>query len=247
MKIILRSTIAAAAVGVLAVGPIGQTPKAENGLLGIKLYDTGVDVVKKFGSPTDIQPVTFGTTATGGGGTGAPAGGPGTGGFAGAPGGGVGGGSVDFIAPPMGQEAGRINRPTPAAGGGPSDTGGGSSGGGSGSGGTQGTQKIELVRWIYSRGAGSSINFVLNKFNKVVQIEALGLYNRSARTTQGITLGSTMADVIKKYQNPDGYDISGDYYMVRFLRHWKVAFRFARETAKSPYRVTGIVVSAGKA
>ncbi|MBL1149051.1 MAG: hypothetical protein HND42_02430, partial [Armatimonadetes bacterium] len=67
MKIILRSTIAAAAVGVLAVGPIGQTPKAENGLLGIKLYDTGVDVVKKFGSPTDIQPVTFGTTATGGG------------------------------------------------------------------------------------------------------------------------------------------------------------------------------------
>jgi hypothetical protein len=103
------------------------------------------------------------------------------------------------------------------------------------------------VRWIYRRGAGSSVNFVLNKFNKVVQIEVIGIANSAARTSKGVTLGSAMSTVIQKYGDPDGYDIATDYFMVRFLRTNNVAFRFARENNNTPYRCTGIVVSAGKA
>ena len=35
---------------------------AENGLVGIKLYDSGQRVIAVYGSPLEIHPVTFGTT-----------------------------------------------------------------------------------------------------------------------------------------------------------------------------------------
>jgi hypothetical protein len=102
------------------------------------------------------------------------------------------------------------------------------------------------VRWIYRRGPASSFNFVFNKHNKVVQIEAIGISNPQARTSQGITLGASLAEVIRKYREPDGYDVGTDYFMVRFLQRYKVAFRFTREHARAPYRVTSIIVSAGR-
>jgi hypothetical protein len=68
---------------------------AENGLIGIHLFDTGEHVIGVYGSPDDIQPLTFGGTQQssgfggGGGGFGAPggAGGPAGGRGLGGPGG----------------------------------------------------------------------------------------------------------------------------------------------------------------
>lgn len=235
-----------AATALLAIP--GAALAAESGLMGIKLYDTGVDVVKKFGSPTDIEAITFEGQQTGGGG----GGGGGTGGGGGFSGGGGAGGQTaearlpgQFTVPPLGMnQMGGIVPPGMGPDGRPSGSGGG---GGAGGGGTTGNITTQYVRWIYRRGAGSSINFVLNKFNKVVQIEIIGISNSAARTTKGITLGTSMASVIQKYGDPDGYDIGTDYFMVRFLRSHNVAFRFARENANTPYRCTGIVVSAGQA
>ena len=56
-----------------------------------------------------------------------------------------------------------------------------------------------------------------------------------------------MSTVMQKYQTPDAYEVGGNYFMIRYLRSAKVAFRLTRENARAPYRVTGIVVSAGKA
>lgn len=235
----------------------GAALAAESGLMGIKLYDTGVDVARKFGSPTDIEAITFDTQQGGGGG----ARGGGAGGGGGFSGGGGGGGGMatpqipNFVVPPLGaNQAGLApggvgDAPPVSAPGGGGSTGGtrGAGGMSGGGGGSTGSTTTQYVRWIYRRGAGSSINFVLNKFNKVVQIEIIGVANSAARTSKGVTLGTSMATVIRQYGDPDGYDIGTDYFMVRFLRNHNVAFRFARENANSPYRCTGIVVSAGKA
>ena len=249
MNVWVRTTVFAASAAIV-VAATSAPPKAESRLAGIKLYDSGVDVVRKMGSPTDIFAITWQGTGGGGGGAGG-----GGGGFAGpspAGGGGKGGatpGGIDFVIPPMSvvPPAG-FNQAMPAGKGGGGGGGGGGQTpdfGGSG-GGASGVTDTQYVRWVYRRNAASSLNVVLNKFNKVVQIEAIGVSNKNVRTSRGITLGSTLAEVIKRYQNPDAYEVGGDYFMVRFLRSAKVAFRFTRENATTPYRVTGIVVSAGK-
>ncbi|HWP31351.1 MAG TPA: hypothetical protein VNK96_06475 [Fimbriimonadales bacterium] len=233
--------------GLVLSAPLAQTKvKAETGLLGIKLYDSGITVAKKFGSPTDILAVQLSLQS-------GAAGGGGGGGFAGAPGGGGGGGGGGRAVTPgvweipplsMGQMG------VVPANAGPPDAGGGGglkssdAGGGAGGGGT--ATQVQYVRWIYRLSPSNSVNFVLNKFNKVVQIEVIGISNPRAKTSKGIRLGSTLSQVIKAYGNPDGYDVGQDYFMVRFLQHYKVAFRFTRESANKPYRVTAIVVSAGK-
>jgi len=248
VKDLLKISVLAAGATFMGAMP-AQAPKAEVGLLGIRLYDTGVTVVKKFGSPTDVQAVTFSqNNAMGGGGGGSR--GPSGVGAPPAGGGGRGAaGGAEFVVPPLGID--QVRRPQVAggpggeSGGAPRPAGGaGSSGGGAG---TQGADNVQYVRWIYRRGAGSSVNFVLNKFNKVVQIEAIGVVDGRVRTAKGITLGSSLAQVIKLYSDPESYDVGSDYFMVKFLSKYKVAFRLTRETEKTPYRITSIIVSAGRA
>ena len=110
-------------------------------------------------------------------------------------------------------------------------------------GGTDG--RILYTRWVYNR-SGSKYGFVLDKSNRVVQIEAIGLTNAKVKTRRGIGFGSTFAQLIKKYNAPDGYEISGDNVVVRFLVKNKVAFRLSRLGPNKPQVVTGIVVAAGK-
>ncbi|MFN8138270.1 MAG: hypothetical protein U0R49_00565 [Fimbriimonadales bacterium] len=226
-----------------------QAPRAEVGLLGVKLYDTGVNVVKRFGSPSEVVAVNFSQTNMGGGGGGGATGGPSRGpGVAGAPATG-GRAGAEFVVPPLGM--GQARRPVISGGEGGGtinpNQGGGNRAGGGGASGMQGTEDIQYVRWIYTRGSGSSVNFVLNKFNKVVQIEAIGIADSRVRTLKGVTLGCTLADVVKRYADPEGYDVGGDYFMMKFLGKYKCAFRFTRESAKTPYKITSIIVSAGRA
>ena len=123
---------------------------------------------------------------------------------------------------------------------------GGGAPGGRGMGGGVGTgSKILYTRWVYRRGP-SRYGFILDKFNRVVQCEAIGMNDGKVRTSKGIKFGSTFKDVMNKYKAPDGYEISGDNIVMRYLVRNKVAFRLSRLGEKKPHVVTGIVVAGGK-
>ena len=261
---------AALVLSVAAIG--GQQPKAktvkggESGLVGIKLYDSGTRVISIYGNPTEILPVSFGggTIGPGGGGgagggrpggPGAPmGGGPGLGGPGSAsashgPGDGFGFGTQILMqGGKMGPGGASSDLGAPGQGGGDADggmprspgmgPGGGGMGGGSGS-------KLLYTRWVYKRGP-SKYGFIMDKFNRVVQCEAIGMNDGRVRTSKGIKFGSTFGEVIKRYQTPDGYEINGDNIVVRYLVRNKVAFRLSRLGEKKPHVVTGIVVAGGK-
>lgn len=254
------------AVGVLSLGALNayaqSTPQArrgsaENALVGIGLYDTGAKVVTRFGSPTEIQALN-----AGGGG----AGGAGGGGLSapGRSGGGGGGGGVadavvdsnrELIGDPFGLGPSPWRQAAPSRvpegsgissgpGAGPGGSGRESAGGG-GAGNAGQSQKIIYTRWVYKR-KDAKYSFVFDKFNRVVQIEAIGLRNSSVRTRRGLTFGSSFATIIKNYNAPDGYEIAGDNIIVRFLVRDNVAFRLSKIDPNKPHVVTGIVVAAGK-
>jgi hypothetical protein len=265
-----------------------RTGAAETRLIGIALFDSGLKLISRFGSPDDIQPIGVGLGAGGAGGAGgglapgAPAGGPGIR-PGGRPGGGGGGreemgGEAMAIGPepPLGlmgdpfgfgaaQARQTVAAPAAAQPGGGAAPGGARAGGfgapgdpslagpgmgGPGAPGVPGAPAaeaadVQLTRWIYRRG-GSRYSFVLNRWNQVVQIEAVGLRDPRVRTRRGITFGSTFGQVLNAHRTPDGYDIAGDSMLVRFILRDRVAFRLSRTEPNRPHRVTGIVVTAGK-
>ena len=104
-----------------------------------------------------------------------------------------------------------LGAPGAPPGGGPGGPPGGPSGPGMGPGGgvpnAGGGGRILYTRWVYTRN-GSKYGFVLDKSNRVVQIEAIGLTNAKVKTSRGIGFGSTFAQLIKKYNAPDGYEIT---------------------------------------
>lgn len=113
--------------------------------------------------------------------------------------------------------------------------------------------KVIFTRWVYNR-AGSKYGFVIDKFSRVIQIEAIGISNPRVHTARGIAFGSSFAQIIKRYNRnpdgsanaPDGYELSGDSFVVRYLVKNKVAFRLSRLGKDKPQVVTGIAVAAGK-
>jgi hypothetical protein len=90
------------------------------------------------------------------------------------------------------------------------------------------------------------LGFVFDKFNRVVQIEAIGLQNSRVKTRRGTTFGANFASLIKRYGAPDGYEVGGDNLVVRYLSNYRVAFRLNRLGQDKPHVVTGIVVAAGR-
>lgn len=233
---------------------------AETGLVGVKLYDTGLQVVKLYGSPDDIQDV-----ASGGGGpigpSGAGAGGagggprPGGGGprpnSGGGPGGGPGAGSADaWHVPdldytPINLQSGPPGVQGPGRGGPPTPGGGGQAPAGAGGGGGGSDNRVVYTRWVYKRG-NSRYAFILNRYNQVIQIEAIGANDSRVHTNRGIRYGAQFADIVKKYGAPDGYEISGNTLVLRYLVNAKVAFRLNRLETNGKHVVTGVVVAAGK-
>jgi hypothetical protein len=242
---------------------------AEVSLAGISLYSSGRTIIKKYGSPDIIEGISIGAAGGGGGG---PAGNGGGGGRDGGRGGGGGnnaqtaqtdftfpadGPLEGFIGDPFGQ-SGKIKQLAPGeddsiggGGGGPKANstapggGGAPAPGGGGGGGSTTSTTTQYTRWVYKR-PNARYAFVLDKYNKVIQMEAVGINDSNVKTSRGIKFGSTFAQLMERYYEPDGYDISGDGFIVRFLQRGKVAFRFSRLEAGKPHRVTGIVVAAGK-
>lgn len=268
-----RIAIAICAVGVvLGMGLPGSSqpqPKgaAESGLIGVKLFANGTDLIKRFGSPNSIQPIVV--TGFRGGAGGDPSGGGAPGPSGGGPGSrGMGGGSdlgmrpADWIGDPF--DLGTTNEfrqdklsPGPSMGGGGQDLptlgpsggggdfgGGAAPGGGIGGGGTDGGTVTNFTRWVY-RTQTSRYSFVLDRFNRVVQIEAVALADSRVKTRRGVTFGTTFGKVIQLHGAPDAYVISGDNIVLRYLARDKVAYRLAKVGPNKPHQVTGIVVSAG--
>jgi hypothetical protein len=242
-------------------------------LIGITIFDTGLDVIRRFGDPDEIQAIGGGGSAIGPAGGG---GGPSAAGAAGGNRGGGGGGgnsasalgfSPDpafgglptnlFQEDPLLGEGGRGGPqggpPPPPRGGGPSAAGqpggpsaaGAAGGPGGGVGNAGAGSRVLFTRWIY-RENQSRYGFVFDKFNRVVQIEAIGTSDSRVNTNRGIRFGSTFADIIRRYGAPDGYEINGDSLVVRYLVKQKVAFRLNRLQKGKPHQVTGVVVAAGK-
>jgi hypothetical protein len=101
------------------------------------------------------------------------------------------------------------------------------------------------TRWVYNRD-DNKYGFVIDKNGRVIEIEAIGITNPRIRTKRGVSFGTDFATIIRKYHDPDGYDIAGDNITMRYLVTDKVAFKLTRMGAKKPHEVTGIVVAAGK-
>lgn len=239
------------------VGPgFTQAKRGETGLVGIKLYDTGMRLLQVYGNPDQILPIGAGGGGGGpaGGGGGGKAGGArgvgGGGGGGGGPAGGAGG--IDINAPfDFGDEM--LFQQEPEAirqvggggdGGGPTGTKGGGGGGGRGRAAAASAAQ-QYLRWVYNRN-GCRYGFILDKNNRVVQIEAIGLENKKVRTRRGIGFGDTFKEVMTRYQAPEGYQINGDSIVMRYLVRDKVAFRLNRLGLDKPHVVTAIVVAAGK-
>ncbi len=240
--------------------PSARSTSAETGLVGIKLYDTGTRVVNVYGSPDEILALSLNSQGGGGGG-GANGGGGGGGSSTGAQAQQTTLGTTDtpgkaptMIGDPFGTgdtqfrqlrqgadgtegEGAPARRGTDAGGGGGETSGGG--GGGS-------SDRVVYTRWVYKR-ANAHYGFVFDKFNRVVQIEALGLKDSKVRTRKGITFDMHFNDLIKRYGAPDAYEINGDNIVVRYLVKDRVAFRLSRTRPNTPHHVTGVVVAAGKA
>lgn len=238
--------------------PQSSAGHGETGLVGVKLYDTGMKLLQMFGNPDQILPI----GSSGAGAAGGAAGGGGRGGkngsAAGAGGGagaGAGGSGVSLDSPfdfgdqmllqqqsiPMMQAgAGGGGDDIPPAGGGR-----GRAGGGGGGRAAAAATAQQYLRWVYKRN-GCQYGFILDKSNRVVQIEVIGLENKKVHTRRGIGFGDTFKDVMEHYQVPESYQINGDTIVMQYLVRDKVAFRLNRLGVDKPHVVTAIVVAAGK-
>lgn len=144
------------------------------------------------------------------------------------------------------QGAGAFGGGRPPSGGPPPAGGGGSAP--AGGGGNTASETTTFTRWQYTKN-GTKLAFVIDKFNRVLQIEAIGLVNKNISTKRGVGFGNTFQTVMNKYapaNEPDGYDLAGSNFTIRFLTRSRVAFRLTQLGGKTPHVVTGIVVSAGK-
>ena len=112
--------------------------------------------------------------------------------------------------------------------------------------GSSASSRTVFTRWVYNR-PQSRYAFILDKFNRIVQIEAIGLTDGKVRTARGIGFGAQFKQIITAYGAPDAYEISGNSLVIRYLVKHKVAFRLNRLGENKPHVVTGIVVAAGKA
>jgi hypothetical protein len=101
------------------------------------------------------------------------------------------------------------------------------------------------MRWVYKRTA-SQYSFIIDRHDRVVQIEVTGMGDPKVRTNRGVTFGATFKELMNRYGVPDAYEISGDQLIMRYLTKNHVAFRLNRLQTDQPHEVTAIVVAGGR-
>lgn len=237
---------------------------AETGLVGIQLFDSGMKVLSVYGNPDLILNLGQGIPSAGPGPSG---GGRGGGGGAGG-GGGLGnkfggrggvarprrdvsdelpsvGGQTDW-----GFQDDTLDRQFGSKFGGKFGGAGGGGGGqapaaGGGAVGSAAEPANTYMRWVYKRTA-SQYSFIIDRLDRVVQIEVTGMDDSKVKTRKGVTFGATFHDLMKIYGIPDAYEINGDQLVMRYLAKNHVAFRLNRLQTDHPHEVTAIVVAGGR-
>ena len=173
----------------------------------------------------------FGATSSGAFGGGSPFGGL-SGGPGGAPGGYPGGypGGSGF-----GSTGGGIPSLPPAEGG------AGFGAAGTGQQAQTGPEYSNAVLWIYKRPGGLRLEFLINEDGRVAQISAAAPTDKplknvpaNARTSRGVTLGSTYTQVVGAYGNPERYRMlpGGRFHEVYYTKNHHAAFTFDLKTMK---------------
>jgi len=224
---------------------VSASAAAERTLAGIKIFNSMSQVLKMYGTPTEVR-VGGQSTDTSGGATGA-GGYPGTGGggYPGAGGGGYpGAGGGGYPGAGGGGYPGAGGGGYPGAGGRGGNPFGASgaddgSGGGYG-GGTTGigvTMQANMVTWIYDLPDGGSLEFTFSSDGRVIQIHATGLKGNE-RTAKGVGLGMKLSEVMNRYGFPERQFISNRILHTSYIDKYHVSFQFYHQ------KLVGIIVAA---
>ena len=104
---------------------------------------------------------------------------------------------------------------------------------------------MQFLRWVYKRPA-ARYSFIVDHYNRVVQIEVVGMGDPKVRTRRGVTFGYNFAQLLKIYGPPDSYEVGGEQMTMRYLDRNKIAFRLNRMETNKPHQVTAMVITAGK-
>jgi hypothetical protein len=135
--------------------------------------------------------------------------------------------------------------------------GGGMMGGGGMGGGSFGNTNstgvsVQEVTWVYNRKFKNdliSYEFLLSPQGTVSQIRVVGYTGGYAKTQKGIVLGSSMADVIRRYGHPEKQSIAGqgilllDYSKKHHMSLQLQLQKVPNDPVKKIYRVIAIVVA----
>jgi hypothetical protein len=136
-------------------------------------------------------------------------------------------------------------------------SGGGMMGGGGMGGGAFGNTNstgvsVQEVTWVYNRKFKNdliSYEFLLSPQGTVSQIRVVGYTGGYAKTQKGIVLGSSMADVIRRYGHPEKQSIAGqgilllDYSKKHHMSLQLQLQKVPNDPVKKIYRVIAIVVA----
>ncbi len=240
----LALCMSASTGSVLAQSP---TKRPEVGLLGVPLLSTFRTVLKKFGQPNIIQPgvpnasaLPAPPTSQNNGAYGRRGGGlPGLPGMSGMPG---------MPGMPGGPGKRMPGMPGMMGPGGPGMMGPGGPGMMGGQGGYNGMsgslntdEAPNLTTWWYNfPQQGIHYSFLFNQQGRVIQIQAYGdkpqPHMVNPRTAEGITFGSTLGTVVKRYGWSNSGTNNGSYVQLEYGLHNRIAFQL------SDNHVVGIVL-----
>ncbi len=83
--------------------------------------------------------------------------------------------------------------------------------------------------WYHFPELGLHYSFLFNKQGRVIQIQAYGLKDSpkemAPRTAEGITLGSSLGEIISRYGWSNDGEHNGDYIALRYGGRFRVAFQ----------------------
>jgi hypothetical protein len=129
----------------------------------------------------------------------------------------------------------------------------GGGGGMSGFGNTMSTLvTAQEVTWVYNRVMKNdkiSYEFLLSPQGAVSQIRVVGYTGGYARTARGVVLGSSLADVIRRYGHPKRQSIQGqgilvlDYTKENHLQLQLQSQKVPNDPVKRIYRVIAITIA----
>lgn len=93
----------------------------------------------------------------------------------------------------------------------------------------QGVPGVETTWWYHYPKDGLHYSFLFDRKGRVIQIQAYG-YKPSAkvtapRTAEGITLGTPLGQVIRRYGWSNDGDNAGDYIVLRYGAPDQIAFQ----------------------